>query len=252
VDQIDQLVRLVDRVLGSDHIGSYLHGSAVLAGLRPASDVDVLTVAARSLDDARRRALVAGIMPISGARVGARPIELTVVVQGEVRPWQYPPICDFLYGEWLRADYEAGLVPAREPIPTVTLEIAVTLAGDHPLAGPPPGRVLDPVPAADLARASVAGIPALLADVLWDTRNVLLTLARVWFTVATGTIVSKDAAADWALVRLPPGHRPVLDHARRLYLTTPWPDEDWSPDLTAQVAPYVDEVLAQIRALATD
>src|SRR5690348_17070449 len=102
-EQIDQVVRLVDQVLGPDHIGSYLHGSAVLAGLRPASDVDVLTVAARSLDGVQRRALVSGIMPLSGS--GARPMELTVVVQSDVRQWRYPPICDFLYGEWLRAEY---------------------------------------------------------------------------------------------------------------------------------------------------
>jgi len=247
--QLEQAVRLVDEVLGPDHVGSYLHGSAVLAGLRPASDVDILTLAARSLDDAQRRALVAGIMPLSGVRVGARPLELTIVVQSDVRPWRYPPICDFLYGEWLRAEYEAGMVPPREPIATVCLELAVALAADHALAGPPPVLVLDPVPTADLARASVAGIPSLLADLAWDRRNVLLTLARSWFTVATGTIASKDGAADWALARLPEAHRPVLEHARELYLTSGYVDEEWSDELSARVPAHVDEVLRRIQEL---
>ena len=35
-----------------------------------------------------------------------------------------------------------------------------------------------------------------------DTRNSVLTLARIWLTVETGEIGPKDAA-DWALERLP-------------------------------------------------
>ncbi len=240
-------MRLTSEVIGTDLIGVYLHGSSVLGGLRPASDMDLLALTRRSVKDEERRALVAGILPISGATVGARPVELTVVVQSEVRPWRYPPVGDFLYGEWLRADYENGVIPQARPMPDLALELAVALAGNHPLVGPPPATVLDPVPPRDLARASVEGIPGLLEDLPGDTRNVVLTLARIWTTLATGTIRSKDAAADWALANLPPEHRPVLDHARHLYLTSTYADETWSEELEGQVGPHVDEVLAQIR-----
>ncbi|HKT02533.1 MAG TPA: aminoglycoside adenylyltransferase domain-containing protein [Rugosimonospora sp.] len=247
--QVEEVVRLLTEVAGADLLGAYLHGSAVRGGLRPASDVDILAVTRRSLGEGQRRALVAGILPISGAAVGARPVELTVVVQAGVRPWRYPPVGDFLYGEWLRADYEAGVVPAPEPMPGLVLEVAAALAGDRPLAGPRPAQVLDPVPRELLVRASVDGIPGLLADLPHDTRNVVLTLARIWTTVATGTVVAKDTAADWALARLAPGYRPVLAFARDLYLTTGYADETWSDALKAQVAAHVDEVLTQIRRL---
>jgi predicted nucleotidyltransferase len=249
MDQVEQVVRLIAEVVGADLIGAYLHGSAVLGGLRPASDVDILAVTRRSVSEGQRRALVAGILPISGVAVGARPVELTVVVQAGVRPWRYPPIGDFLYGEWLRADYQAGVVPAPEPMPGLALEIALVLAGDHPLAGPRPAQVLDPVPRELLVRASTDGIPGLLADLPHDTRNVLLTFARIWTTLATGTVVAKDTAADWVLARLAPEHRPVLEYARDLYLTTTYAEETWSDGLKAQVAAHVDEVLTQIRRL---
>jgi len=249
MSQVEQVVRLIADVVGEDLIGAYLHGSAVLGGLRPASDVDLLAVTRRSLDEGQRRALVAGLLPISGVAVAARPVELTVVVQADVRPWRYPPTGDFRYGEWLRADYQAGVVPAAEPMPGLAVEIAVALAADHPLAGPPPARVLDPVPRESLLLASTDGIPGLLADLPHDTRNVLLTFARIWTTLATGTIVAKDTAADWALARLPPEHRPVLEHARELYLSTTYADETWSDALTARVAAHVDEVLTRIRQL---
>ncbi|PWJ08140.1 nucleotidyltransferase [Streptomyces sp. NWU49] len=246
MDLIRETVGLVGDVLGPDALGTYLHGFAVLGGLRPASDVDVLVVSRRRMDEQRRRALLGGLLDISGCGDTARPVELTVVVRSEVRPWRYPPIGDFLYGEWLRAEYEAGKVPRPEPMPDLALLITTALAGDHPLTGPRPAQVLDPVPRADLVRASLAGVPGLLDDLDGDTRNVLLTLARVWSTLATGRIRPKDAAADWALARLPPEHRPVLEHAKRLYLTRRYSEETWSGALRARVRPHVDHVLGEI------
>lgn len=109
-------------------------------------------------------------------------------------------------------------MPAPAVMPDLAPVITMALLGDTPLHGPPPARLLDPVPHEDLRRAIVAGVPELLADLESDTRNVLLTLARVWVTLATGTVTSKDAAASWALDRLPTRHRPVLARARSLYL----------------------------------
>ncbi|AKN72758.1 nucleotidyltransferase [Streptomyces sp. PBH53] len=251
VHQVQEVVGLVGCVLGRDVIGTYLHGSSVLGGLRPASDVDVLVVSRRRMDEQERRTLLGGLLRISGSRNEARPVELTVVVQSEVRPWRYPPTGDFLYGEWLRAEYEAGAVPQPESMPDLALLITMALAGDHPLTGPRPALVLDPVPRADLVRASVAGVPGLLDDLDSDTRNVLLTLARIWTPLATGRIESKDAAADWALARLPTERRAVLEHARQLYLDCPYSEESWSAALRAQVRPSLEHVLTEIDRLLT-
>jgi streptomycin 3"-adenylyltransferase len=110
----------------------------------------------------------------------------------------------------------------------------MVLRADAPLYGPAPAALLDPVPPADLRRAIVSGVPQLMAELDTDTRNVLLTLARVWTTLVTGGIRSKDAAADWALERLPAGHRPVLARARAVYLGDE--EEHWE-DLRPRVRP---------------
>lgn len=248
--QLRKIVSLVDEVLGPAVIGMYLHGSSVLGGLRPASDVDVLVVARRSMDEQERRALVESLLATSGSVNGARPVELTVVARPEVCPWRFPPVGDFLYGEWLRGEYEAGVVPQPEPVPDLAVGITSVLAGDRPLTGPPPARVLDPVPQADLIRASLTGVPGLLDALDDDTRNVLLTLARVWCTLATAEIRTKDAAADWALARLPSEHRPVLAHARELYLHCRYSEESWSDELREQVRPHADAVITRIGRLS--
>lgn len=249
MDQIREIVQLVGDVLGPRVIGAYLHGSSVLGGLRPASDVDVLVVSRRRLDDQERRALLEGLFKLSGFTAGVRPVELTVVVQSEVRPWRFPPLADFLYGEWLRNEFKASGPPQPQPTPDLALLVTMVLAGDHPLIGPPPARVLDPIPRTDLVRASVAGIAGLLDDLDGDTRNVVLTFARIWTTLVTGQIKSKDAAADWALTHLRPQHRPVLEYAKELYLRRRYSEDIWSDELKAKVRSYIDEVLAQIDQL---
>jgi predicted nucleotidyltransferase len=250
MDQVRKIVQLIDDVLGRTVIGIYLHGSAVLGGLKPASDLDVLVISRRGMDDRERRALLRRLLEVSGFVGGARPVELTVVVDSEVRPWRFPPIADFLFGEWLRDELELNGPPQPQPMPDLALLITMVLTGDRPLSGPPPAHLLDPVPRTDVVRASVEGIPGLLADLDGDTRNVVLTFARIWSTLATGEIRSKEDAADWALTRLPPEHRPALAHAKALYLCHRYFEDRWSDELKANARPYVKHLLGKIDRLS--
>ncbi|TDC51807.1 DUF4111 domain-containing protein [Actinomadura sp. KC345] len=243
--QTEAVLRLVGDVLGSDAVGAYLHGSAALGGLRPHSDLDVFVVADRPMTGGERRILGDGLLAVSRypARDGLRPVELSVVVRSAVRPWRYPPEREFQYGEWLRDEFERGEVPPPAPDADLAPLITMVLLADRPLLGPPPADVLDPVPRGDLARAMTAGVPELLSDLDTDTRNVVLTLARIWSTLATGEIRSKDAAADWALARLPDEHRPVLARARSIYLGDH--EEHWD-DLRPRLRPHAEYVMAAV------
>ena len=114
----------------------------------------------------------------------------------------FPPRVEFLYGEWRRDDYEGGLVPGPEPMADLGPEIALTLASNRALAGPPRPRCSTRSPMRTCAEPSPRACRASSADLETDTRNVVLTLARIWATLATGEISSKDEAAAWALERV--------------------------------------------------
>jgi predicted nucleotidyltransferase len=245
-EQLEQVLAAVRDVLGADVVGAYLHGSAVLGGLRPRSDIDVLVVSRRPTTREEKRSLVDRLFTVSGpASPGPpRPVELTIVVESEIRPWRYPPRFDFQYGEWLRGEFESGNV---EPWPTTNPDvaslIAMVLLGNRPLLGPAPAEVFDPVPRGDYVAAMVAGVDGLLGDLDSDTRNVLLTLARIWSTVATGVIRSKDDAASWVLARLPEEHRAVLARACAVYRGEA--EEFWD-DLRPQVRACADYLVSEI------
>ena len=170
-------------------------------------------------------------------------MELTVVVRDDVRPWRVPPVEDFLYGEWERTAYEAGELPVRRPNPDLAPLLTMVLDARRPVFGPPPAELLDPVPPADLARSVLAGIPGLLADLDDDTRNVLLTLARIQVTVETGEIVAKDEAAERVLPRLALRERVVLERARDAYHG---PDYGSFEDLAPDVRPCADALIRAI------
>ncbi|MEU5403340.1 aminoglycoside adenylyltransferase family protein [Streptomyces sp. NPDC005963] len=246
--QTNDVVALVHRVLGPQVIGVYSHGSAVLGGMRPHSDIDVFVLITGRTTETLRRELVERLLLVSSpdALSGVRPVELTIAVRSDVRPWHYPPRREFQYGEWLRDSYEGGWIPSPTPDPDLALLITMVLQGDSPLAGPPPGEVLDPVPYGDVIRALTAGVPELLGELHSDTRNVVLTLARIWMTLETGTIDSKESAADWALVRLPADLRPVLAHARAVYRGET--EERWDGFATL-LEPFADRVVRAIAAL---
>ncbi|HDG7343532.1 TPA: nucleotidyltransferase domain-containing protein, partial [Staphylococcus aureus] len=108
-NQAIQTLKIVKDLFGSSIVGVYLFGSAVNGGLRINSDVDVLVVVNHSLPQLTRKKLTERLMTISG-KIGntdsVRPLEVTVINRSEVVPWQYPPKREFIYGEWLRGEFE--------------------------------------------------------------------------------------------------------------------------------------------------
>jgi len=250
-EQLHRVVAVIERVVGNETLGAYLFGSAVLGkGLRPDSDLDVLAVLERRTSRAEKVALVDALLAISGRETETgtwRRVELTLVVQSEVRPWRYPPSMDFQYGDWLRGSFETGSVEPwlTRVNPDLATLITMVIFANRPLLGPPPGDLLESVPRADLLRAGMDGIETLRDDIASDTRNVLLTLARIWTTVVTANIRSKDAAADWALDRLPGEYVPTLVRARAAYLGGG--QETWPPTELGDAAACADYMISEIR-----
>jgi predicted nucleotidyltransferase len=250
-DQIEQVASLVRETLPGAVLGIYLHGSSVFGSLKPGSDLDLVAVASRRTTDAERHRLIERLLPISGPgdpTGESRPINLEIVAQSDVRPWRYPPRLDFQFGDWYRPEFAKGNFAPWDPAnPDLAILLEMVRRANRPLFGPPPGEVLDPIPWADIRRAMLDSIPDLLSYLDGDERNVVLTFIRIWTTLATGVIRSKDGAADWALPLLPSEHQAVLNYARANYLDGV-PGE-WG-HLLPRVRPFVDYVIGEIETAA--
>lgn len=244
------ITRIVTGLLGADLLGLYLYGSAVTSGLQYDSDLDFLAVTDAALDDELRTRLSERLLRQSGRwpRTGeARPVELTVVMRDAVVPWHFPPRAEFVYGEWMRAEFERGAVGPPPPDPDLAILLGMVRDSSVVLAGPPADRLLDPVPPGDLVRAVTESLPALIAGVDGDERNTVLTLARMWVTAETGAVVSKPEAAQRLAARSPAAHAALLRRARDGYLGAAV--DDWSGNRD-EVAAFVRYAAAAITAAA--
>ncbi|RUS65781.1 Streptomycin 3''-adenylyltransferase [Saezia sanguinis] len=236
--EAQQALHIIQQQLAESLLAVCLHGSAAAGGLRPHSDVDILAIVSQPMSAAARQSLAAELMQVSGRSPsdlnnpnGRRPLEVIVFLSTDLAALPYPARCEFMYGEWLRAQYEAGDMPQPVSDPELTLILAQARQQAKGLLGPDMDELLPVVHPSDIRRAIKDAVPALMQGLQGDERNVLLTLARMWQTLATGGFVSKDEAANWAVPRLPAPQARVLLQARDAYLNGD--HTDWISDHTA-------------------
>jgi streptomycin 3"-adenylyltransferase len=250
--QLSAALAVLTRHLGQAPLAVHLFGSAVDGGLRPLSDIDLLVTIQSPLSEATRQALMHGLLAVSAWPMPDGPLralEVTVVVHDEVVPWRYPARRELQFGEWLREGIEAGRVEPVVIDPDLAILLSKVRQHGIALVGPPATELFAPVPEADLVRALLDTVAQWneAADWQGDERNVVLALARIWYTLSTGRIVAKDVAAEWALRRLPEAQRPVIASARAAYLGEAADDLASRP---LEVEALVRQVRAQIDGLA--
>lgn len=74
------------------------------------------------------------------------------------------------------------------------------------------------IPFHEIKKAIRFSLPGLISSFKGDERNVLLTLSRMWFTLVTEEITTKDVAAKWVILKLPERFPPLLTTAKEAYL----------------------------------
>lgn len=220
--QLSKARAVLERHLGESIIAIHLFGSAVDGGLKPFSDIDLLVTVTDPPSEATRRALMTELLSVSAppaTNEELRALEVTVLTKSEVVPWRYPAKREMQFGEWLRENLKAGIY--EPPMLDHDLAILLTKARQHSIAllGPSASELFDPVPRAHLIQALRDTVAQWNEPEDWagDERNIVLALARIWYTAATGQIASKEAAGDWLLERVQSANEPVLSKALAAY-----------------------------------
>ncbi len=247
--QVKDSLELLKMILGPDLLGVYLYGSSLVGGLQEYSDIDLFAVTHRATNLEEKTRLVANLLKISGIYMKSSkwPIEITVVEKAAINPWQYPPHFDFQYGEWLRTFFEKGIIAPwlTYEMPDIALIITQVLLKSQTLYGIEPEQLLVPVPYQDFMKAMLQDLNRIVSDLEQDTRNVLLTLARIWSTLETNAIRSKPAAADWVINRLPAIYQPVMTRAKAICIGVE--NEHWD-DIKALIKSCADFMVDKINS----
>ena len=219
-DQLQQVVSIAENLFSEHLLGIYLYGSATLGCLRPDNDLDILIITDQEMSMTVRENLTKTLLSVSGSVgcVEKRPLEITVMNQNDLSPWHFPPKCEYMYGEWLRDEIIAGQIPQAGYDPDIAILLWQARKCSKTLKGIDAEKLIPQIPFSEIPKAIQDSIPGLIHNFTGDERNVLLTLARMWYTLETGEISTKDSAAEWVLSKLPGDLAPLLQIAKDAYL----------------------------------
>lgn len=213
---LTQLVTANQALLADNFVGAYLHGSFAVGDPDEASDVDFMIVVQREIADeqvADVEAMQSRLWALDSN--WAKHLEGSYITRQALRRYE-PGSAPLLY-------FDNGSRMAERSHHDNTLVVRWQLRERGiALAGPDIRDLIDPVPVDDLRREVRAIMdsrgdgwfanPAHIANRFYQPFAVL-TYCRMLHTLATGTVVSKPAAATWAQARLDPRWTGLIERA---------------------------------------
>ena len=103
----------------------------------------------------------------------------------------------------IRYALEAGMIPQACFDPDIAILLWQARKSSMTLKGADCKQLILPIPFREIQKAIQFSLPGLISNVKGDERNVLLTLSRMWFTLETEDVTTKDVAAEWVIPQLP-------------------------------------------------
>lgn len=220
--EVNQLVELLAEriagVLGDQRVGLYLDGSLARGGFDAASDIDFVAVTKAGVSEALFAALQAMHAEIGQLNLRlAQEIEGFYVAQEALR--RYDPRHErFANIERGRGERLKWVEQGHSWIihRYILREYGVVLSG------PSPAELIDPISPDDLRRAMGAALTEWGGHIRRDPDTVaqagyqpyaVLTLCRMLYTLETGDIVAKSAAAEWGRQTLERRWKPLIEAA---------------------------------------
>ena len=251
----------VQEILGDQFVGMYLYGSLAHGGFDEHSDIDILFVTETEISTEAFSALKALHQQINELdSPWAFQVEASYIPQAALR--RFDP-ADKLHPHMDRGGGEVLHIMSHES----NWIIQRHLLREHGIviAGPSLQELIDPVSPDDLRQAVVDVLPLWVPPFLADPSQIhqrgyqaycVLTLCRMLYTLKHGKVLSKPAAAKWALENLDPKWKPLVERAligrQNPELAPPAQDIDETLDLMryaleqTRLTPYpeVNEVLS--------
>ncbi|MBV9712527.1 MAG: DUF4111 domain-containing protein, partial [Ktedonobacteraceae bacterium] len=211
------------RLLEPKLLGIYLHGSLALGGFQPArSDIDLIAVVTEQVDVSLKRELIELLLRISNM---PRPLDVYVLAQKDLFPFQPPPPFELHYHEQFRDTLQQEIRNGNwqhwndttHSDADLTLSLAILQRSGIALSGQPIEDTLPAIPEATFRDALVQALESARAKLPQDPVSFVLNACRTLAHFQDGSILSKDAGGDWGLLHLPEPFHPLIQQSLALY-----------------------------------
>lgn len=221
--QVTLFRQQLETILGTNILGLYLHGSLAMGSFNPnSSDIDLLVVTAQSMTIETKRRIIELLLHMS---MSPCPIEISLLIEQQIRPFRQPLPYDLHYSESWREHYRNDLAngqwitwnDAQKTDVDLAVHLSVVLHRGICLFGRPIKEVFPVVPSEDYivsiledfkeAQDKKTGMPVYFT----------LNACRIYAYLHDNTILSKDEGGTWALRVLPQEYHPLVKRALDIY-----------------------------------
>lgn len=250
MDIFDELLNdFVDesrKVLGSQLVGIYLHGSAVMGCFNPdISDIDLIIVVNDDLDYSKKRDLLR--MVLRAHKNGpAKGVEMSIVKEEYCKPFVYPTPFELHFSEgcaaWLRTNIDDFILKMNGKDKDLAAHFTIIRNRGKVLFGKPINEVFGEVDKKYYFDSIWNDIENAKEDIAENTMYIILNLTRVLAYAEEDLILSKKEGGEWGLDHLNEDYSELISSALKEYETA----EKQNYDLTLCES-YAGYMLDEIR-----
>ncbi|OCA81718.1 hypothetical protein A8F94_22600 [Bacillus sp. FJAT-27225] len=199
----------VKKIIKSNFIGFYIHGSLAMGCFNPKnSDIDILVLTDSSIGIEDKGLLARLFLAIS---TNPFPVEVSFLNQGQLQPFEHPCPFDFHYSEFWRERYEKDLALGscefiNDEIlkdPDLAAHLTITIHRGICIEGTPIKEIFPSIPRDYYISSIMGDFKECIDKVLENPVYCTLNLMRVYWYLKDGMISSKQEAGNWALSSLP-------------------------------------------------
>ncbi len=221
--EVNTLCVELQRLLGENFVGMYLHGSLALGGFTPTrSNINIVVVVQRPMNLEVKRTSIALLLRISKMPC---PIDIYFLVEQDIFPFQHPLPYDFHYNEMERDRYQQDLRSGTwkhwndggEHEPDLTIILTILHSYGICLEGESITKALPHVPEQEFRATLVEKVQIAQEHPLHDPISFVLNACRTLAYLHKGVILSKDAGGVWGLATLPEQYYPLIQQLLALY-----------------------------------
>lgn len=213
----------LQRLLGQQLSGIYLHGSLALGGFSPSrSDIDMIVATEQRMDVEVKRAIIELLLRVSKM---PSPLDIYFLAERDMFPFRHPLPYDLHYSEEQREQYQQELRDgswkrwneSSQHDPVLTIALTVLHKCGICLSGKSIAEAFPVVPEQDFRDELIKNIQTAEEHRRENPISFVLNACRVLAYLHDGAILSKDDGGEWGLAHLPEQYHALIEQSLALY-----------------------------------
>lgn len=216
-----EFTRQSKEILGSNLVGVYLHGSAVMGCFHEKnSDIDLLVVINTPISDDIKRRFMDMVVELNAA-APKKGIEMSVIRTEVCKPFVYPTPFELHFSnthlEWYRTNPVEYIAKMNGVDRDLAAHVTITYHRGQCLYGKDIKDVFDSVKREYYFDSIWYDIADAKEDILTAPTYMILNLCRVLAYQRDGLILSKKEGGEWGIFHVPQKYRSIVEQALSEY-----------------------------------